>query len=425
MNILLLGSGGREHALAWKMSKSNLCKKLYTAPGNPGTATCGENIDIDPLDFEAVAEAVRKQRIDMVVVGPEAPLVAGIRDFFEARTEFAKLLIVGPGREAAQLEGSKDFAKAFMARHGIPTARYKSFNKSQLAQAKAYLRTFTPPYVLKADGLAAGKGVVIPNTLEEAERELDEMLGEAKFGAASATVVIEEFLKGIELSVFALCDGKNYVLLPEAKDYKRIGEGDKGLNTGGMGAVSPVLFVNDPFMKKVEERIVKPTIQGLHKEGLHYVGFVFFGLINVDGNPFVIEYNCRLGDPETEAVLPRVAADLVELLRAAALGKLEGYEVDFDPRSTATIMAVAGGYPGAYEKGKKIQGLGVDGESILFHAGTTSKDGHLLTNGGRVLAVTAYGKDLDESLKIAYSRMRSIRYEGKYVRRDIGYDLQE
>jgi phosphoribosylamine--glycine ligase len=425
MNILLLGSGGREHALAWKMAQSPLCGNIYIAPGNAGTAILGENLPIDPCDFDAIAAAVKEKEVGLLVVGPEAPLVEGIRDYFESRKSFAALRIVGPGKVGAQLEGSKDFAKAFMARHNIPTARYGTFTKDTLAEAKAFLHEFTPPYVLKADGLAAGKGVLIVSTLPEAEAALDDMLAGAKFGSASAKVVIEAFLSGIELSVFALTDGKDFVLLPEAKDYKRIGEGDTGLNTGGMGAVSPVLIANEPFMAKVRKRIVAPTIEGLQAEGIPYVGFVFFGLINVKGEPYVIEYNARMGDPETEAVVPRIDGDLLELLVAAAEGRLKGKSVQFDPRSTATVVMVSGGYPGAYAKGKEIKGLDTAHEALVFHAGTVEEGGKVKSAGGRVLAVTAYGKDLDESLKLAYAQVHQLHFSESYVRNDIGLDLQQ
>lgn len=423
MNILILGSGGREHALAWKVTQSPSCQKVFIAPGNAGTASVGENINIDPCDFEGVAKVLIDRDIALLLVGPEAPLVEGIRDYFEAKPEFAHLRIIGPGRLGAQMEGSKDFAKAFMSRHGIPTARYGTFTKDRLEEAKEFLETFTPPYVLKADGLAAGKGVVIPHTIEEARKELDEMLGEAKFGEASAKVVIEEFLSGIELSVFALSDGKNYVLLPEAKDYKRIGEGDTGLNTGGMGAVSPVPFADKAFMQKVKDRVVEPTIKGLAKDGIPYVGFVFFGLIEVNGEPYVIEYNARMGDPETEVVMPRIASDFLELLIAAADGKLDKASVEFDSRVAATVMLVSGGYPGAYAKGKAISGLENVKGALCFHAGTSSDGSEVRTAGGRVIALSAYGSDMKGALETAYEQAGNVQFEDMYFRKDIGYDL--
>lgn len=423
MNILILGGGGREHALARKIAQSTACKSLYIAPGNAGTAQEGTNLPVNPEQFEDVAEAVRTHKIDLLVVGPEAPLVAGIRDHFEALPEFATLRIIGPGRAGAQLEGSKDFAKAFMARHGIPTARYGTFTATDLRRAEAFLETFEPPYVLKADGLAGGKGVLIIDNLEEARKELRAMLTEAKFGAASAKVVIEAFLDGIEVSVFALIDGKEFVLLPEAKDYKRIGDGDTGLNTGGMGAVSPVPFYDDAFAEKVRTRIVEPTVRGLASEGIPYVGFIFFGLIKVKGDPFVIEYNVRMGDPETEAVVPRIASDLPAMLKAAADGNLSEISVHFDTRHAATVMAVSGGYPEKYEKGKKISGLGVPSDVAVYHAGTSVIGGDTLTAGGRVLAATALGENLKEAVEAAYARIATLEFEGMTVRSDIGSEF--
>jgi phosphoribosylamine--glycine ligase len=423
MNILILGSGGREHAMAWKIIQSPLCEKLFIAPGNAGTAAVGVNVAVNPEDFDAVAKLVAEHAIDLMVVGPEAPLVAGIRDYFESNSTYKGLRIVGPGKAGAQLEGSKDFSKQFMMRHQIPTAAYRTFNRTQIAEAQQFLETLKAPYVLKADGLAAGKGVLIINDLAEAKMEIADMLGNERFGLASARVVIEEFLSGIELSVFALTDGKDYVLLPEAKDYKRIGEGDTGPNTGGMGAVSPVPFAGKAFMEKVVKRIVQPTISGLKQDGIPYIGFVFFGLINVGGEPFVIEYNARMGDPETEVVMPRLKSDLVPLLVAAAEGTLSGKTAEFDHRMAATVMMVSGGYPGDYEKGKEITGLSVNSDVMVFHAGTVLKEGKVLSNGGRVLAVTAYGNKADEALGKIYDATGQIAFEGKYYRRDIGADL--
>ncbi|MCA1751926.1 MAG: phosphoribosylamine--glycine ligase [Cryomorphaceae bacterium] len=420
MNVLILGAGGREHALARKIAESPSCGHLYIAQGNAGTAKEGTNLQVNPEDFDAVAEAVRKHAVDLILVGPEAPLVKGIRDYFEALPEFDALRIIGPGKAGAQLEGSKDFAKAFMARHDIPTARYGTFTAAELKEAETFLETFEPPYVLKADGLAGGKGVLILDNLDEARRQLGLMLRDAKFGVASLKVVIEAFLDGIELSVFALTDGTDYVLLPEAKDYKRIGEGDTGLNTGGMGAVSPVPFSDAAFSEKVKQRIVEPTVRGLAAEGIPYFGFIFFGLIKVNGDPFVIEYNVRMGDPETEAVVPRISSDLLELLKAAADGKLSGKKIEFDPRHAATVMAVSGGYPESYGKGKKISGLNIPSDISVYHAGTAEKDGDTITAGGRVLAVTALGENLKQAVDDAYARMSTIEFEGLYVRRDIG-----
>ncbi len=423
MNILILGSGGREHAMAWKIAQSPLCNKLCIAPGNAGTASVGINLGVNPEDFDRVARLVDDHAIDLMVVGPEAPLVGGIRDYFEANEKYKGLRIIGPGKAGAMLEGSKDFSKQFMMRHAIPTAAYRTFNRAQIAEAQRFLETLKPPYVLKADGLAAGKGVLIIADLAEAKAEIADMLANERFGAASARVVIEEFLSGIELSVFALTDGKAYVLLPEAKDYKRIGEGDTGPNTGGMGAVSPVPFAGKAFMDKVISRIVEPTISGLKHDGIPYVGFVFFGLINVGGEPFVIEYNARMGDPETEVVMPRLKSDFLPLLVAAADGALSGATAEFDNRMAATVMMVSGGYPGDYEKGKEITGLAAGSEVMVFHAGTSLKDGKVLSNGGRVLAVTAYGQHLKEALEKIYHTTEKIAFEGKYYRRDIGADL--
>ena len=422
MNILLLGSGGREHALAWKIAKSSKLDKLFIAPGNAGTNQVGTNVNIKAEDFDAIKDFVLGNDIKMVVCGPEAPLVAGISDFFKNDEELKNIPVVGPSKEGAQREGSKEYAKEFMLRHGIPTAAYKSFTKETLAEGKEFLKTLKAPYVLKADGLAAGKGVLIINDLEEAQKELEEMLG-GMFGDASSTVVIEEFLSGIECSVFALTDGKNYVILPEAKDYKRIGEGDTGLNTGGMGSISPVSFADEEFMTKVEERIVKPTIDGLNKENIDYKGFVFFGLIKVGNDPYVIEYNVRMGDPETESVMLRLENDLVELFEATFAGTLSEQKIIKDPRFAVSVMLVAGGYPGDYEKGKVMTGFEEVTDSILFHAGTTVKDGNIVTNGGRVIAVSSYGKDKAEALATSFKNAQKINYEGKYFRSDIGFDL--
>lgn len=422
MNVLILGSGGREHAIAWKIAQSPLLTQLFIAPGNAGTAEFGNNVSLNVLDFKAIQDAVLEHEITLVVVGPEVPLVGGIVDYFRNEESLKHVGIVGPDKFGAQLEGSKDFAKQFMQRHKIPTARYQTFNSSQLESGISFLRSMQAPYVLKADGLAAGKGVIIPETLPEAEKALNELLG-GQFGEASSKVVIEEFLRGIEMSVFALTDGASYVLLPEAKDYKRIGEGDTGLNTGGMGAVSPVPFVTEELMSKIESRIIRPTVEGLKAEGIRYCGFIFFGLINVNDDPYVIEYNCRMGDPETEVVMPRIQNDLLELLEGAAKGKLSGKHVDIDPRTAATVMLVSGGYPENAEKGMVMTGFDEVGDSILFHAGTAEKDGKIVTNGGRVLSITSFGSDLEEALERSYRNAEIIEYSGKYYRRDIGKDL--
>ena len=422
MKVLLLGSGGREHALAWKINQSERLTKLYVAPGNAGTAEIAENVNIKVTDFEALATFVENNAIDMLVVGPEDPLVEGIRDYFEADARFARLMIVGPGKAGAILEGSKDFAKEFMFRHHIPTAGYLTVTKDNLEKGFAFLETLKPPYVLKADGLAAGKGVLILDNLEEAKRELEVMLG-GKFGKAGNQVVIEEYLKGIELSVFALTDGRSYKILGSAKDYKRIGEGDMGLNTGGMGAVSPVPFANEEFNRKVEERVVRPTIEGLQKDGIDYKGFVFFGLMNVGGDPYVIEYNVRMGDPETEVVMPRLKTDILSLFEAMAKGELEQAAFELDDRFCTTVMLVSQGYPGDYEKGKEITGVPDVKGSIVFHAGTKLADGKVVTNGGRVIAVSSFGKTMREALAQSYENVAKIHFDGMNFRRDIGFDL--
>ena len=422
MKVLLLGSGGREHALAWKINQSERLTKLYVAPGNAGTAEIAENVNIKVTDFEALATFVENNAIDMLVVGPEDPLVEGIRDYFEADARFARLMIVGPGKAGAILEGSKDFAKEFMFRHHIPTAGYLTVTKDNLEKGFAFLETLKPPYVLKADGLAAGKGVLILDNLEEAKRELELMLG-GKFGKAGNQVVIEEYLKGIELSVFALTDGRSYKILGSAKDYKRIGEGDMGLNTGGMGAVSPVPFANEEFNRKVEERVVRPTIEGLQKDGIDYKGFVFFGLMNVGGDPYVIEYNVRMGDPETEVVMPRLKTDVLSLFEAMAKGELEQAAFELDDRFCTTVMLVSQGYPGDYEKGKEITGVPDVKGSIVFHAGTKLAEGKVVTNGGRVIAVSSFGKTMREALAQSYKNVAKIHFDGMNFRRDIGFDL--
>lgn len=423
MTILLLGSGGREHALAWKLLQSNRCSKLLVAPGNAGTERIAENIEIDPTDFDAVKKVVLEQEVKMVVVGPEDPLVKGIFDFFKHDELLKNIPVIGPSKVGAQLEGSKEFAKKFLMKHNIPTAAYDSFTAETVEKGCAFLETLHPPYVLKADGLAAGKGVLIIQDLEEAKTELRNMLVNQKFGQASSKVVIEEFLDGIELSCFVLTDGKNYKVLPTAKDYKRIGEGDTGLNTGGMGAVSPVPFADDVLLEKIETRIVKPTIDGLQKDGIEYKGFVFIGLINVKGEPMVIEYNVRMGDPETEVVMPRIQSDLVELFTAVANQTLNEVSLEIDPRSATTIMVVSGGYPEDYEKGKIITGLDNIEDSIAFHAGTKTVNGNVVSNGGRVIAMTSYGDTFQEAIKKSYQNIAKLNFDKMYFRKDIGFDL--
>ncbi|MBO4876104.1 MAG: phosphoribosylamine--glycine ligase [Bacteroidales bacterium] len=423
MNILVLGSGGREHAIAWKIAASPKLGKLYVAPGNAGTREIAENVAIKADDFDAVAEFVCKAKIDMVVVGPEDPLVKGIVDYFSAKPEFKELMIIGPDKLSAQLEGSKEFAKMFMQKYGIPTAKYLSITAGNISEGEKFLESVNPPYVLKADGLAAGKGVLILDNLDEAKRELRNMLA-GKFGSAGSKVVLEQYLDGIECSVFALTDGNSYVLLPEAKDYKRIGEGNTGLNTGGMGSVSPVPFYDANFARKVEERIVKPTIDGICAEGMNYRGFVFFGLMNVNGDPYVIEYNVRMGDPETESVMLRIKSDLVELLEAAAKRELAGKSVEFDSRSAATVMMVSGGYPEAYEKGKVISGLEKVKSSVCFHAGTAVSGNDVVTSGGRVIAVSSYGNNIFDALETSYSSLKNISFDKCYYRTDLGFDLK-
>lgn len=423
MNILILGSGGREHTLAWKLTQSPKLTKLFVAPGNAGTAAIAKNIPISVNDFEAIKKVVLSEGISMVIVGPEDPLVNGVHDFFLNDIDLKKIAVIGPQKAAATLEGSKDFAKEFMMRHNIPTAAYKSFKAETLTEGQAFLETLQAPYVLKADGLAAGKGVLILQDLEEAKKELSAMLVDSKFGTASTTVVIEEFLDGIELSCFVLTDGKNYKVLPTAKDYKRIGEGDTGLNTGGMGAISPVPFASQEFMDKIHTQVVKPTVDGLVKDNLPYKGFIFIGLIKVGDNPKVIEYNVRLGDPETEVVLPRIQNDLVEVFQAVANQTLDQIEIKIDDRTATTVMTVSGGYPGAYEKGKEITGLEKVEGSLVFHAGTTLEDDKVVTNGGRVMAVTSFGANFKEALAKSYENVEKIHFDKMNYRKDLGFDL--
>ncbi len=422
MNILLLGNGGREHAFAWKIAQSISCQQLYIAPGNAGTAELGINIPIDPMDFDEVADFVLDEEIDLVIVGAEAPLVKGIYDYFQANEDLQNIPIIGPSKAAAQLEGGKAFAKAFMQEFGIPTADFRAFTIANLEEGMAYITTQTPPIVLKADGLAAGKGVLIMDDIAAAQAELQAML-QGKFGKASKKVVIEQFLDGIECSVFVLTDGKNYKILPAAKDYKRIGEGDTGLNTGGMGAISPVPFLTNDLMTQIETTIIQPTIKGIQQRGLDYKGFIFFGLIIVKGHPYVIEYNCRMGDPETQVVFPRWNNDLVEVLIALAKGQLEEIEIDINSQSAATVILVSGGYPNEYEKGKIIEGIENVENSLVFHAGTQEIGDQIVTNGGRVIAITSFGKDFREAVQQSISNAAKIQFEGKYFRRDIGFDL--
>jgi phosphoribosylamine--glycine ligase len=423
MRILLLGSGGREHALAWKIAQSSMLEELFIAPGNAGTRQHGKNVNIDPLNFEQVKTFVLENNIELVLVGPEEPLVNGIHDFFLADEQLSKIAVVGPGKVGAQLEGSKDFAKQFMQRHNIPTAKYATFTKDTLENGYRFLEGTKAPYVLKADGLAAGKGVVILEDLQEAKDELKSMLADAKFGEASTRVVIEQFLKGIELSVFVITDGDSYKILPEAKDYKRIGEGDTGLNTGGMGAVSPVPFADNTFKDKIENQIIIPTIKGLKAEKILYKGFIFFGLINVKGEPYVIEYNCRMGDPETEVVIPRLRSDLLDLLEGVATNTLSERDIQFTEQCAATVMMVSGGYPESYQKGKQIFGINTVTESIVFHAGTSADGPSITSAGGRVLAVTSYGKNLEAALRRSYESIGKIEFDKAYYRKDIGFDV--
>ena len=423
MIVLILGSGGREHALSWKVSQSSQLTKLFIAPGNAGTQELGENVALDLSDFDAIGKFALENNVNIIVVGPEDPLVNGIHNYFAERPKYQSITIIGPKKEAAILEGSKDFSKKFMSKYNIPTAKYKSFDASNVEGGLNYLESLNPPYVLKADGLAAGKGVLIINELTKAKKELKSILNDNLFGSAGSKVVIEEFLSGVELSVFVITDGKNYKILPEAKDYKRIGENDTGLNTGGMGAVSPVPFANREFMDKVENQVIIPTIKGLINENIDYSGFIFFGLISVKGDPYVIEYNCRLGDPETEVVLPRLKSDLLDLFDGIASDTLSERDVVIDPRSAATVMLVSGGYPEKYEKGKEISIGDVHQKSILFHAGTKQNDGATVSNGGRVISVTSYGKDIESSLKVSYESIENISFEKMYYRKDIGQDL--
>ena len=425
MNVLVLGSGGREHALSWKIAQSSLCEKLFIAPGNAGTAQLGENVNISATDFESLKTFVIDNEIEMLVVGPEDSLVKGIYDFFKNDEVLSEVCVIGPSQEGAQLEGSKEYSKQFMQRHDIPTAAYDSFTKESLNEGYDFLETLSPPYVLKADGLAAGKGVLIINDLEEAKRELKSMLTDAKFGDASSKVVIEEYLDGIELSVFVLTDGNNYKILPSAKDYKRIGEGDTGLNTGGMGAISPVPFADKFFIERVEDRIIKPTIKGLQEEEIEYKGFIFIGLMNVNGDPKVIEYNVRMGDPETEVVIPRIKSDLLNLFKGISNGTFGEQDFYVDEDVATTVMLVSGGYPESYEKGKGISGLEEVENSIVFHAGTRKEEDKVLTNGGRVMAITSFGRTIEEALSKSFVNAEKVKFDGKYYRKDIGFDLKQ
>ena len=425
MNVLVLGSGGREHAICWKLAQSSQLRELYIAPGNAGTAQLGTNLDIDYMNFKVVKKHVLNNDIDIVVVGPEAPLVEGIQDYFQADKDLGGVTVIGPTAEAAQLEGSKDFAKKFMQRHNIPTAKYQSFTKDTAAKAYAYLDSLKAPYVLKCDGLAAGKGVIITESLEEAKAQAKDILLHQSFGEAGAKLVIEEFLKGIEVSMFVITDGASFKILPEAKDYKRIGEGDTGLNTGGMGAVSPVPFVNREFMEKVKNQVIIPTVKGLVADGIEYQGFIFFGLIKVAGDPYVIEYNCRLGDPEAEVIIPRIKSDLLHFFDGIASGTLSECDLEIDEKSVAAVMLTSGGYPEKYSKGMTIHGLDDTQESILFHAGTKPSKNGTITSGGRVLAVTSYGTDIDNALERSYKSAEKIKFTKKYLRSDIGFDLKK
>ncbi|MFP4471539.1 MAG: phosphoribosylamine--glycine ligase [Bacteroidales bacterium] len=424
MNVFVIGSGGREHALAWKISQSPLLDKLFIAPGNAGTELTGTNVPVNVSDFNAVADFVLENHVDMVVVGPEVPLVNGIRDYFDEREDLSHVSVIGPSKAGARLEGSKDFAKQFMQENNIPTAAYKTFRTGETQKGVHFMQQLKSPYVLKADGLAAGKGVIISENIDEAAEHLDQMLEHERFGEAGRKVVIEEFLTGIEVSVFVLTDGKNYLILPEAKDYKRIGEGDTGPNTGGMGCISPVPFADDAFMGKVENRIIRPTIEGLKKEKILYQGFIFFGLMNVEGNPYMIEYNCRMGDPEAEVVIPRIKTDLLELFAAIRDQKLSDHAIETDSSTAATVFLVSGGYPGSYEKGKEITGLEQAAGSIIFHAGSKTTDGKIVTTGGRVLAITSLAANINNALINSYQNAERIDFEGKYYRRDLGLDLK-
>lgn len=424
MNVLILGSGGREHAIAWKVAQSSMLAKLFVAPGNAGTSDLAVNVDLDIMDFNAIADFALANEIRIVVVGPEAPLVEGISDYFTGRPDLSEITIIGPSKSGARLEGSKDFAKKFMEKHKIPTAKYAAFTKANAGDAKDFLSSLKPPYVIKADGLAAGKGVIITDDYNEAVKTVKSMLIDSAFGAAGSTVVIEEFLKGIEVSMFVITDGKSFKMMPEAKDYKRIGEGDTGPNTGGMGAVSPVSFVNPEFMEKVKNQVIIPTVKGLHKDNIDYKGFIFFGLMKVQGDPYVIEYNCRLGDPETEVILPRIKSDLLHLFEGIATDTLSECDLEFDERTATTVILASGGYPEKYEKGKTIS-TPKEADSIIFHAGTKLKDGNVETSGGRVMAITSVAGDMEEALKKSYATIDATQFEGMYYRKDIGFDLRK